>query len=103
MSVPAPDPLTTPVEDVDGDYTETSLLIGKTKKPITPLPKLQLLIICLIRVVEPICFQVIFPFINQMLLEVGAAENEEQVGYAAGVVSGSVMIQNHAFTQIFIY
>lgn len=38
------------------------------KRPVTPLPKLQLTLICLIRVVEPICFQLIFPFINQMLL-----------------------------------
>ena len=94
----APDPLFIPVKDVndrfisrssrqqDIEATErTPLLIQKTK-PITPLPKVQLSIVFLIRVVEPICFQVIFPFINQMLMDVGAAKTEEEVGYAAGVV-----------------
>lgn len=89
MSAPAPDPLVVPPEETDRDFAETTPLLAskRGKKAITPLPKLQLSIICLIRIVEPICFQVIFPFINQMLLEVGAAKNEEEVGYAAGVVS----------------
>ena len=89
MSAPAPDPLVVPVEAVDEEFspTERTPLLGASKeKRITPLPKVQLAIVCLIRVVEPICFQVIFPFINQMLLEVGAAQSEEEVGYAAGVV-----------------
>lgn len=72
------------------EATERTPLIKTTQNPqsnpITPLPKVQLFIICLIRIVEPICFYVIFPFINQMLLEVGAAETEEEVGYAAGIV-----------------
>ena len=29
----------------------------------------------------------VFPYINQMLLEVGAAKDPEAVGYAAGIVS----------------
>ena len=31
-----------------------------------------------------------FPFINQMLLEIGAAKTEEEVGYAAGIVRDCV-------------
>jgi hypothetical protein len=33
--------------------------------------------------------QVIFPFINQMLLDIGAAKSPQEVGYAAGLVSPS--------------
>ena len=83
----AVDPDTQPVE-----ASETTPLLTDTpeakSKQITPLPRLQLFIICLIRITEPMCFQVIFPFINQMLLDVGAVKNPETVGYAAGVVSG---------------
>ncbi len=98
MSAPAPDPMVVPVRVIDQDFvdsesgsqstiTERTPLLGlKKEKKITPLPKVQLSIVFLIRVVEPICFQVIFPFINQMLMDVGAAESEEEVGYAAGVV-----------------
>ena len=102
MSAPGPDPLVVPVEDVEdfSNSTERTPLLHRTDsrdKKVTPLPKVQLGIICLIRVVEPICFQVIFPFISkschrsvltadQMLLEVGAAKSEDEVGYAAGVV-----------------
>ena len=78
-----------PIETVEEAFieaTEQTPLIKPLPKATTPLPKFQLFIICLIRIVEPICFIVIFPFINQMLLEVGAAETEEEVGYAAGIV-----------------
>lgn len=68
MSAPAPDPLLVPVEDVNEEFTECTPLLHRTKskeKAITPLPKVQLGIVCLIRIVEPICFQVIFPFISE--------------------------------------
>ena len=101
MAVAAPDPLVVPVQDVDerspllgNRDVETSSIVSKKEK-ITPLPKVQLAIICLIRVVEPICFQVIFPFINQMLLDVGAAKNEDEVGYAAGVVCLQIGQRGH--------
>ena len=78
-------------ETVPVEATETTPLVGDDPKgkdrPVTPLPKLQLFIICLIRITEPMCFQVIFPFINQMLVDVGATDDPEKVGYAAGVVS----------------
>jgi len=70
MSAPTPDPLLIPVEDVEdfSNSTERTPLLHRTRskeKEVTPLPKVQLAIICLIRSVEPICFQVIFPFISR--------------------------------------
>lgn len=56
-------------------------------QPTTPLPKFQLSLLFFIRATDPICFNVIFPFINQMLLDVHAVEDPDRVGYAAGVVS----------------
>ena len=54
---------------------------------ITPLPKLQVALVCILRLAEPIAFMAIVPFIMAQLLYVGAAESEEGVGYAAGLVS----------------
>lgn len=66
--------------------TETTPLIPPPPKRVTPLPKFQLSLICLIRLTEPICFLRVFPYVNQMLLDVGAAKDPEAVGYAAGIV-----------------
>ena len=69
--------------------TESTPLLPEdvTKKAVTPLPKVQLSLVCLIRLTEPICFNAVLPFINQMLLDVGAASSPDSVGYAAGIVS----------------
>ena len=44
--------------------SESQPLLGKT--PPTPLPKVQLSLLFFIRATDPICYNVIFPFINQM-------------------------------------
>ena len=70
---------------LDRDDENTPLLATETKA-VTPLPKLQLSLICFLRITEPIAFLVCFPFVNQMLLDVGAAKNPKDVGWPAAVV-----------------
>lgn len=53
----------------------------------TPLPKLQLLIACFVRVTEPIAFMACFPYINQMLLDTGVVDDPRKTGFYAGLVS----------------
>ena len=58
---------------IDGplDIDETQHLLGpdSQKKPLpNPLPKLQLAIVLLLQVCEPITSQSIFPYINQVRL-----------------------------------
>lgn len=50
-----------------------------------PLPLGQVMILCYARLVEPIAFFSIFPFINQMILEVGGVR-EEDVGFYSGLI-----------------
>lgn len=69
------------LEDRDRDEADD------TVERVTPLPKLQLALLFFIRATDPICFNVIFPFINQMLLDVGGVSDPKQVGYRAGLVS----------------
>jgi hypothetical protein len=49
-----------------------------------PLPKGQILVLCIARTVEPIAFFGIFPFINQMIFEMGV--RREDVGFWSGLV-----------------
>lgn len=79
--------LSTKMSALDND-NETQPLIQKDPlRPATPLPKLQLALICFLRITEPIAFLVCFPFVNQMLLDVGAVDDPKDVGWPAGIVS----------------
>lgn len=51
----------------------------------TPLPKTQIFLLCYARVVEPVAFFTIFPFINKMLLETGNMK-EGDVGFYTGLI-----------------
>ena len=50
-----------------------------------PLPKLQIFLLCYARVVEPIAFFSIFPFVNQMIEETGGLSKKD-VGFYTGII-----------------
>jgi len=50
-----------------------------------PLPKVQIFLLCYARLVEPIAFFSIFPFINQMIWEEGHLK-EADVGFYSGLI-----------------
>ncbi|KAF8299923.1 MFS general substrate transporter [Clavulina sp. PMI_390] len=51
----------------------------------TPLPVVALLILLVVRIVEPIGFSQIFPYMNQMIEHLGIAAPED-IGYYSGLV-----------------
>jgi hypothetical protein len=55
-------------------------------KPATPLPWKQLIIIMLMRLAEPVAFSLIFPFIGDMIWDLGATQDRGDVGMYAGIV-----------------
>ncbi|KAI1786343.1 MFS general substrate transporter [Ganoderma leucocontextum] len=60
--------------------------VVKRKKP-TPLPKLQIAILMLLHLAEPMTSHVIFPFINQLVSELDiTGGDEKKVGYYAGLI-----------------
>lgn len=69
--------------------TPTITLFPEPKPAATPLPKRQLSIILFLRVTEPISYLVCFPFINQMLLDIGVVDDPSRAGFYAGLVSPS--------------
>ncbi|KAG1744697.1 MFS general substrate transporter [Suillus paluster] len=69
--------------------SETTPLIpaGVSKKPKTPLPKLQIGILMVLRLVEPIASMSIFPYVNQLIKELGITGGDDAaVGYYAGII-----------------
>lgn len=50
-----------------------------------PLPKLQIFLLCFARMIEPIAFFGIFPFINKMIKETGNMK-EADVGFYSGFI-----------------
>ncbi|KAF8875928.1 major facilitator superfamily domain-containing protein [Infundibulicybe gibba] len=67
---------------------ETALLAPakKLQKP-TPLPKVQIGIVLLLQLCEPITSQSIYPYINQLISELDITGGDERkVGYYAGLI-----------------
>ncbi|KAH7337118.1 major facilitator superfamily domain-containing protein [Rhizoctonia solani] len=54
----------------------------------TPLPVKQVFVLCLMRFAEPISFSVIFPFVNQMIEELGVTSDPKELGYYSGFIEG---------------
>jgi len=96
----------TPTEaEIDVDET-TALLVGPAKllaasglggiengSPLPtasedgdkPLPKDQIFVLCLARIVEPIAFFCIFPFVNKMIWDTGEVAKTD-VGFYSGLI-----------------
>ncbi|KIJ19135.1 hypothetical protein PAXINDRAFT_70406 [Paxillus involutus ATCC 200175] len=72
---------------------------SETKRP-TPLPKLQVSVLVLSGLLEPIASQSIYPFINQLIRELDiTGGDEKKVGYYAGIIE-SVFFTTQAMTVL---
>ncbi|KAI1159695.1 major facilitator superfamily transporter [Nemania serpens] len=79
-----------PVTGAGGDTEEAKALISPTPSTPTaaeakPLPKFQILLLCYARLIEPMAFFSIFPYINQMVLENGGLD-EADMGFYSGLI-----------------
>ncbi|KZP17587.1 MFS general substrate transporter [Athelia psychrophila] len=64
----------------------STLLTKETKKP-TPLPKLQISVLLLCQLAEPLTSQCLLPFITQLVRELDVTGGDEaNVGYYAGLI-----------------
>ncbi|KAJ7075174.1 major facilitator superfamily domain-containing protein [Mycena belliarum] len=69
------------------------LLPQPQRKGPTPLPKLQLAIVMLVQICEPLTSQSIYPFINQLVSELDiTGGDEKKVGYYAGLIEALFFI-----------
>ncbi|KAI8980150.1 MFS general substrate transporter [Trametes punicea] len=80
---------------------ETPLLASPEPKRIktpTPLPKLQIFILLLMQLAEPVTSQCIYPFINQLVSELDITGGDEtKVGYYAGLIESLFFVTEAMF------
>ena len=58
-----------------------------TPVPYTsPLPVVQLAVLCAVRLMDPVTFTQIFPYINQFLTRLHLVEDQSQIGFYSGLV-----------------
>jgi hypothetical protein len=53
---------------------------------MTPIPKLQLATVCILRLLEPIGTTQTFPYINEMVVNLGVLDDPSKVGFVSGLV-----------------
>jgi hypothetical protein len=58
----------------------------------TPLPKAQLVCLCLIRLVDPIAFTQIFPYINEMMAHLHLTNDPSRVGFYSGLAESAFSV-----------
>lgn len=67
----------------------------------TPLPKMQLFILCVMRLSEPICFTVIFPFVNEQVKAALPNVPKSEIGYYAGLIESCFALTQ--FCTVFLW
>ncbi|MCJ1319789.1 hypothetical protein MMC15_005125 [Xylographa vitiligo] len=85
LTVSKTDPSTLPDEAALLRSTRSDGVNGEDDDDNKPLPRGQIFLLCYARLVEPIAFFSIFPFINKMIWETGGL-NEADVGFYSGLI-----------------
>ena len=60
----------------------------------TPLPKAQLFTLCLIRLVEPIAFAQVFPYINEMIADLHLPGGPSRIAFYSGLAESAFAISS---------
>ena len=68
------------------------------KEETAALPRTQLFVLMYMRLAEPIAFQIPFPFINQMVEDLGIASDPAAVGYYSGLSKEPLSFISSAFS-----
>ena len=53
---------------------------------MTPVPKLQLAALCVVRLLEPIGFTQLFPYVNEMVVKFKMIDDPSKAGFVSGLV-----------------
>ncbi|KAF4633137.1 hypothetical protein G7Y89_g4992 [Cudoniella acicularis] len=81
-------PLLIPSQSDGGSYTQPENNKINHYDEDAPMPTMQIVMLCYVRMVEPIAFFSIFPFTNQMLLNTGNV-SQEDVGFYSGWIEST--------------
>ncbi|GAB1519007.1 hypothetical protein RhiTH_002072 [Rhizoctonia solani] len=65
-----------------GDGTSTPV----SKPERTPLPWKPLIVLTALNAVCPLAFELVYPFVNSMIVEIGVTDDPERVGFYSGLI-----------------
>ncbi|KAG5645916.1 hypothetical protein DXG03_005063 [Asterophora parasitica] len=66
---------------------------ARSKLPgATPLPKAQLAALCSVRLVDPVAFTQVFPYINEFITILNVTNDPSQIGFYSGLVESSFAV-----------
>ncbi|ESK92845.1 major facilitator superfamily multidrug- dha1 sub-family [Moniliophthora roreri MCA 2997] len=74
----------------DVEQTSQQRLNGPSS--VSPLPKAQLATLCLIRLMDPIAYCQIFPYINEFISYLHITDDPSQIGFYSGLVESSFAV-----------
>jgi hypothetical protein len=57
----------------------------------TPLPKLQLSALCCVRIIDPIAFTQLFPYVNEFMNDLRLTDDPSRIGFYSGLVVSLVL------------
>lgn len=66
---------------------------------VTPIPKAQLATLCIVRLVDPIMFTQIFPYVNEMMDHLHLTEDPSKTGLYSGLVVSNPLVFSKCCAQ----
>jgi hypothetical protein len=74
-----------------------------TKPNPTPVLKLPLAALCIVRVAEPIAFTQIFPYVNEFLSDLHVTDDPSQIGFYSGLVVSGVYLSQVSYSNVQVF
>ncbi|KAF8529849.1 major facilitator superfamily domain-containing protein [Gautieria morchelliformis] len=68
------------------DDSDLEMEPARRRKRSTPIPKLQLMTLCAVRLVDPISFTQLFPYVNEMMRDLHVTDRPSRIGFYSGLV-----------------
>jgi len=78
----------------DTSESQALSLPSKIQSVYIPLPKAQLICLCVIRLVDPIAFTQIFPYINEMMAHLHLTDDPLRVGFYSGLAESAFSVSS---------
>ncbi|KAH9854118.1 MFS general substrate transporter [Lenzites betulinus] len=81
-------------DDYDSLADDSALENQKSARPDkpTPIPKAKLATLCAVRLVDPIAFTQIFPYVNEMMEHIHVTSDHSKIGFYSGIVESSFAV-----------
>jgi len=75
---------TCPLLHASNTHNAEAQIVEKPKS--TPVPKGQLTALCIVRLVDPIAFTQLFPYVNEFMSDLHLTDDPSKIGFYSGLV-----------------